>query len=128
MAQQNFRMPSLSENEQVLLESCMDEIRNVVGDSVSEKQLVETIMNHKFDCTKALDAILNSSSEKPTTTKSSQNTVPMETGNSRAIYHYILPIVRYYSPCYRCVWVISLLAFFFFFIFSWFIFIFGPLP
>lgn len=72
-------MPTLNEEEQVLLESCMDEIRNVVGDSISQRQLVETIMTHKFDCSKALDAILNNTlSEAPTTSTSSQP--PMETG------------------------------------------------
>lgn len=83
-------MPNLNETDQVLLESCMDEIRNVVGDSVSEKQLVETIMKHKFDCTKALDAILNNSTETPVTSSTlAQGTAPMETGNYY-IYHYTI--------------------------------------
>lgn len=72
-------MPTLNEGDQVLLESCMDEIRNVVGDSVSERQMVETIMKHKFDCAKALDAVLNSTtSDTPATTSS--KVVPVETG------------------------------------------------
>lgn len=70
----------LNETDQALLASCMDEIRNVVGDSISERQLVETIMQHKFDCTKALDAILNNTpSDTASTSASSQ--IPMETGN-----------------------------------------------
>ena len=56
---QNFQMPILNEEDQACLLSCMDEIRNVVGESVSERQLVETIMKFKFDCAKSLDAILN---------------------------------------------------------------------
>lgn len=74
-------MPNLNETDQVLLESCMDEIRSVVGENVSERQLVETIMKHKFDCAKSLDAILNISTETPVTSSSSQSAVPMETGN-----------------------------------------------
>lgn len=78
-------MPNLNENDQVLLESCMDEIRNVVGDTISEKQLVETIMKYKFDCAKSLDAILNNTTETTaapsSSTSSSQSAVPMETGN-----------------------------------------------
>ena len=58
----------------------MDEIRNVVGDTVSERQLVETIMNHKFDCAKALDAILNNTSPDAAITSTSTQP-PMETGN-----------------------------------------------
>lgn len=76
-------MPNLNENDQVLLESCMDEIRSVVGESISERQLVETIMKHKFDCAKALDAILNNTSETPTTSTAQSAAVPMETGNHR---------------------------------------------
>lgn len=96
-------MPNLSENKRVMLESCMDEIRNVVGDTVSEKQLVETIMKHNFDCAKSLDVILNNSGEASTAVDTSsagaaatvsittpQSAIPMETGNpkSLAIFHF----------------------------------------
>lgn len=75
-------MPNLNENDQVLLESCMDEIRNVVGDTVSERQLVETIIKYEFDCAKSLDAILNNTKDAPvTSTSSTPSAVPMETGN-----------------------------------------------
>lgn len=57
-------MPDLNDENQARLESCMDEIRNVVGDMTSQRQLVETIMAYDYDCNKALDAILNQS--KPT--------------------------------------------------------------
>lgn len=95
-------MPILNETDQVLLESCMDEIRNVVGDTISEKHLVETIMKHKFDCTKALDVILNDSTEASTTAavKSSsaaaasitlpQSAQPMETGNHKYLAIFLL--------------------------------------
>lgn len=72
-------MPNLNENDQVLLESCMDEIRSVVGE-ISERQLVETIMKHKFDCSKALDDILNSTSASASTTSATTNIEPMEIG------------------------------------------------
>lgn len=62
---QNFIMPNLNEEDQVRLDSCMDEIRNVVGDTVSERQLVETIMNCNYDCARALDAILNQTTSQP---------------------------------------------------------------
>lgn len=60
-------MPLLNDEDQACLVSCMDEIRNVVGESVSERQLVETIMKYKFDCAKALDAILNNTATPPPT-------------------------------------------------------------
>lgn len=91
-------MPNLNETDQVLLESCMDEIRNVVGDTVSEKQLVETIMKHKFDCAKALDVILNNSTETSATaaatsstskTTTPQSAVPMETGSQKPLATFL---------------------------------------
>lgn len=90
-------MPTLNADEQVLLESCMDEIRNVVGDSVSERQLVETIMKHKFDCAKALDAILNTSSpDVGAAATSTSSQPPMETGNHPR-QHLILYKATIYS-------------------------------
>lgn len=77
---QNFKMPVLNETDQALLASCMDEIRNVVGDNISERQLVETIMQHKFDCAKSLDAILNNNTSSETASTSVSSQIPMETG------------------------------------------------
>lgn len=57
---ENFQRPVLNDVDTARLLSCIDEIRNVVGESVSEKQLVETIMKYDFDVTKSLDAVLNS--------------------------------------------------------------------
>lgn len=74
-------MPTLNDEDQTRLESCMDEIRNVVGDIASQRQLVETIMAYDYDCNKALDAILNQS--KPTESKltAASSKGPIETGN-----------------------------------------------
>lgn len=52
-------MPDLGDEERARLLSCMEEIRNVVGESVSENRLTQTVLEHDFDCAKALDAILN---------------------------------------------------------------------
>lgn len=83
----------------------MDEIRNVVGDTISEKHLVETIMKHKFDCAKALDVILNnstdastnataatssSSSSASTLTQPPQSAQPMETGNHKMFGNFLV--------------------------------------
>lgn len=75
-------MPDLNETEQVQLESCMDEIRSIVGENTSERRLVETIMKHKFDCSMALDELLNSDSTSAAATPiSNKRTIePRETG------------------------------------------------
>lgn len=66
---ENFKMPQLEEVEQTKLLSCMDEIRSIVGDSVvSDKQMVDTIMKYNYDCSKALDELLNQCSETPNKT------------------------------------------------------------
>lgn len=85
-------MPNLNEEDQVRLDSCMDEIRNVVGDTASERQLVETIMNCNYDCAQALDAILNQTTSQPSppapSSALSKATLPstkepMETGKNQ---------------------------------------------
>lgn len=56
---ENFQRPDLNDVDRARLLSCIDEIRNVVGESISEKQLVETILKNDFDVTKSLDDVLN---------------------------------------------------------------------
>lgn len=104
-------MPTLNENDKALLGSCMDEIRSVVGD-ISERQMVETIMKHKFDCAKALDDILNSSSSSATiSTPAVPHKQPIETGK----YHMPRPTSLH---CYRFVsLLIAFISIFFFFFF-----------
>lgn len=58
-------MPTLTDEDRAKLQSCIEAIRDVIGEApVSEKQLVETILKHKFDCSKSLDEILNDMSRK----------------------------------------------------------------
>lgn len=62
---ENFQFPVLNDVDKAKLLSCIDEIRNVVGESVSEQQLVETIMKFKYDATKALDSVLTATTTPP---------------------------------------------------------------
>ncbi|XP_033644737.1 uncharacterized protein LOC117304412 isoform X1 [Asterias rubens] len=55
----NFKKPELSDIEEAQLQSCLEEIRNVVGDAIPEHVLVETALAHKFNFEKALNAILD---------------------------------------------------------------------
>lgn len=59
---ENFQMPVLDDLTQAKLMSCMEEIRNVVGDTTSDRQIVETVMKYDYDVAKALDSILNAPS------------------------------------------------------------------
>lgn len=86
-------MPILNDEDQAMLISCMDEIRNVVGESVSERQLVDTIMKFKFDFTKSLDAVLNNTPpsqpiiglNKTLTATTSITKEPIQTGDTPKI-------------------------------------------
>lgn len=62
----DFRSLNLGEDDEAKLMSCLDELRNVLGDTISENLLIQSVLNHKFDFTKALDEILNNkATEKP---------------------------------------------------------------
>lgn len=55
---------SLSELEKTKLMSCMESIRNVIGDSVTESKLQEHIIASDYNVEIALNAILQESSPK----------------------------------------------------------------
>lgn len=61
-------MPDLGDEERIKLMSCLDEIRNIVGDTASDKVLVETLMACEYDMAKALDHVLNITSNESTAT------------------------------------------------------------
>ncbi|CAB3376459.1 Hypothetical predicted protein [Cloeon dipterum] len=56
--------PQLNDIDEARLQSCLDEIRNVIGDSTPERVLIDTIVKNGFDIHRSLDAILNSSAIK----------------------------------------------------------------
>lgn len=56
--------------------SCMDEIRNIVGESLSDQQLVKAIMKHNYDFNNALDELLNSTKNTPQQLEAVDKDVP----------------------------------------------------
>jgi len=56
--------PQLNDIDEARLQSCLDEIRNVIGDSIPERILVGTIVRNGFDIHRSLDAVLNTSTQK----------------------------------------------------------------
>ncbi|TDG41656.1 hypothetical protein AWZ03_011910 [Drosophila navojoa] len=77
---ENFQMPELDDTAQAKLSSCVDEVRSVVGDAVSERRIVETSMRFDYDIQKILDEILNEETNKKDKGKRSEkfklNTTP----------------------------------------------------
>jgi elongation factor 1 alpha-like protein len=58
----------LSDVDEARLRSCLEEIRNVIGDSVPEQILIDSVLQNEFNLNKALDAVLSnaaSAAEKP---------------------------------------------------------------
>lgn len=55
----DLRSLNLQEEDEVKLMSCLDELRNVLGDTVSDNILIQTVLAYNFDFNKALDKILN---------------------------------------------------------------------
>lgn len=61
----DFRRLNLDEEDEAKLMSCLDELRNVIGDTVSDNILIQTVIKHNFDFSKSLDDILNRKSRVP---------------------------------------------------------------
>lgn len=61
----DLRSLKLDEEDEVKLMSCLDELRNVIGDTVSDNILIQTVIKHNFDFSKSLDDILNRKSRDP---------------------------------------------------------------
>ncbi|XP_011877470.1 PREDICTED: HBS1-like protein isoform X2 [Vollenhovia emeryi] len=70
---------NLSELERAKLVSCLETIRNVIGDTVSDSKLKEKIILSNFDANTALDAILKESSPKQGNKLSAKPTLQVTT-------------------------------------------------
>lgn len=60
----DFRGLNLDEDDEAKLMSCLDELRNVIGDTISDNILIQTVIKHKFDFDQSLDDILNRNSKE----------------------------------------------------------------
>uniref|UniRef100_A0A8D8QKG1 HBS1-like protein n=2 Tax=Cacopsylla melanoneura TaxID=428564 RepID=A0A8D8QKG1_9HEMI len=54
--------PTLSDLEEAQLLSCLDKIRDIVGDSIPDTVVVDTVIRNQFDVDRSIDQILNSES------------------------------------------------------------------
>ncbi|XP_072935671.1 protein HBS1 [Epargyreus clarus] len=62
----DLRSLKLTEDDEAKLMSCLDELRNVLGDSISDNILIQSVLNHNFDFNKSLDEVLNNNKNKET--------------------------------------------------------------
>jgi len=56
---QEFVRPQLSQADEARLNSCLEEIQNVLGDSVPDWSIIDAVIAHNFDCEKSLDFLLH---------------------------------------------------------------------
>ncbi|XP_032071777.1 HBS1-like protein isoform X2 [Thamnophis elegans] len=61
--------------EKAQLNSCLDHMKEVLGDSVPEKMLVEEVLSKNFDIQKALDSILAQDNKQNGKTKNEDNVI-----------------------------------------------------
>lgn len=60
---------NLSDESKARVMSCMDEIRNITGETYSDKKLYDAIMANDYDINRALDEILNNETPAAQTSK-----------------------------------------------------------
>uniref|UniRef100_A0A8D2L0Z9 HBS1 like translational GTPase n=1 Tax=Varanus komodoensis TaxID=61221 RepID=A0A8D2L0Z9_VARKO len=65
----------LTEVEKVKIDSCLDHMREVLGDSVPEQVMVEAILSSKFDVQEALDYILAQDNKQNVKTKNEDTVI-----------------------------------------------------
>ncbi|XP_015268211.1 PREDICTED: HBS1-like protein isoform X1 [Gekko japonicus] len=65
----------LTEVEKVQLDSCLDHMRELLGESVPEKVMVEAVLNSKFDVQQALDSVLAQLSKQDTKIKNEDTVI-----------------------------------------------------
>lgn len=60
----DLRSLNLSETDEAKLMSCLDELRNILGDTISDNIIIQSVLKHKFDFKNSLDDILNNNKNK----------------------------------------------------------------
>lgn len=55
----SFQKPKLSDLEEDKLKYCVDEVQNVIGDTMPIAAIQEIVIKHEFDVKKSLNAILD---------------------------------------------------------------------
>lgn len=74
-------MPTdMDEESQVKLLSCLDEVRNIVGESASDQSIVDTVMRFNFDLTLALDSILSTTANAASTAATTSKATILDKG------------------------------------------------
>lgn len=58
----SYQKPSLSSEDEVRLASVLDELRNILGEQFSERELIQTVLAHNYELDASINALLNKAS------------------------------------------------------------------
>lgn len=87
---ENFQLPELNEIDKARLISCMDEIRNIVGESISDKRITKAVYDFNYDFTKALDMLLTTDTTATAQPSKKPKIAEVEKGNEIEKCHNLL--------------------------------------
>lgn len=77
-----LKLPEMDEESKVKLVSCLDEVRNIVGDAATDQQIVDALLKFDMDMAAALDNILKATANAAAaTSKGPTVLLPPEKGN-----------------------------------------------
>lgn len=85
----SFRYPQLSDVDEARLRSCLDEIHSVIGDSISENIVVQTILENNFDLAKSLDLLLANKETSSNDTKKGKCTQSITQCNQKSLEYTV---------------------------------------
>ncbi|XP_028039827.1 HBS1-like protein [Bombyx mandarina] len=89
----DLRSLKLEAEDETRLMSCLDELRNILGDTVSENTMIQSVLKHNFDYNKALDDILNSDKSKNKDSSTSKPVKPIITNTVKTTTALVAPKV-----------------------------------
>lgn len=89
----DLRSLKLDAEDETRLMSCLDELRNILGDTVSENTMIQSVLKHNFDYNKALDDILNSDKSKNKDSSTSKPVKPVITNTVKTTKALVAPKV-----------------------------------
>lgn len=89
----DLRSLKLDAEDETRLMSCLDELRNILGDTVSENTMIQSVLKHNFDYNKALDDILNSDKSKNKDSSTSKPVKPVITNTVKTTTALVAPKV-----------------------------------
>lgn len=80
----DIRSLNLDEDSETKLMSCLDELRNIVGDTIGDNILIHAVIKHNFDFNKALDEALNGdkNKDKPSIQIEPAKNTPLASGDA----------------------------------------------